>query len=198
MSDTATSTDINQKLEELWKEVTERMQEIRTLQKEQAGEIVEDYELQGREGPVRLSEIFGDKDEMILIHNMGKGCSYCTLWADGFNGVTHHLEDRVAFGLVSPDSPEVQKEFGDGRGWKFRMYSAQGSSFTRDLGFETDHEGKPWVLPGVSAFRREADGTIRRTAYDFFGPGDVYSGLWHLLDLLPEGPNGWHPRMAYS
>ena len=43
---------------------------------------------------------------------MGRGCSYCTLWADGFNGLRHHFEDRAAFVVVSPDTPEQQKAAG--------------------------------------------------------------------------------------
>ena len=50
-------------------------------------EPVLDHVLFGLDGEKRLSDLFGDADDLILIHNMGKGCPYCTLWADGFNGV---------------------------------------------------------------------------------------------------------------
>jgi predicted dithiol-disulfide oxidoreductase (DUF899 family) len=52
-------------------------------------ERVEDYEPLGwGNKKVRLSSLFGKKDELILIDNMGQGCPYCTMWADGFNGRT--------------------------------------------------------------------------------------------------------------
>src|SRR5688500_10138230 len=81
------------------------------------------------------------------VHNMGRRCSYCTMWADGFNGLLPHLEDRMAFVMSSPDSPAEQEAFARRRGWRFRMVSAAGTSFARDAGFE-DANGDP--VPGVS------------------------------------------------
>jgi hypothetical protein len=37
---------------------------------------VKDYELTSLEGAVRLSELFGAHDDLIVIHNMGVACSY--------------------------------------------------------------------------------------------------------------------------
>lgn len=34
-------------------------------------------------GSTMLSALFGERDELIVIHNMGSKCAYCTLWADG-------------------------------------------------------------------------------------------------------------------
>jgi predicted dithiol-disulfide oxidoreductase (DUF899 family) len=93
--------------------------------------------------------MFGDKENLILIHNMGKACSYCTLWADGFSGEAYYIEKKAAFVLVSPDAPEVQKEFAASRGWKFRTYSSAGSPFTSDMGYYNEAEG---YWPGVSVF----------------------------------------------
>ena len=74
---------------------------------------------------VKLSSLFGNKGDLILIHNMGKNCPMCTMWADGFNGVLQHLEDKAAFVVVSPDGPRTQKNFAKSRGWKFKMLSAE-------------------------------------------------------------------------
>ena len=134
--------------------------------------------------PVSLSSLFGDKDDLIVVHNMGRGCAYCTMWADGFNGVVAHLEDRAAFVVISPDEPEVQAEFAESRGWRFRMASAAGSDFTRDLGFEPEPGS---YMPGFSVFHRQPDGTIVRTGRDFFGPGDDYCAPWRMFDLLNGG-----------
>ncbi len=100
-----------------------------------AREKVEDYELIGwGNKKVRLSSLFGEKDELFLIHNMGQGCPYCTMWAYGFDGVLPHLEDRAAFAVVSPDPPSVQQKFATGRGWRFKMLSGKGTPFSMDLG----------------------------------------------------------------
>jgi predicted dithiol-disulfide oxidoreductase (DUF899 family) len=168
------------------------------LRRQLPPEPVEDYELKNACGPVRLSELFGGGDDLILIHNMGTGCSNCTMWADGFNGIYDHLRSRVEFVVVSPDSPEVQQAFARKRGWRFPMYSAEGTTFAKDLGFQWEGEAfLSGFQPGVSVFRRENAGRIVRVAKDSFGPGDLYCGTWHLFDLLPDGPAGWDPLFTY-
>jgi len=145
--------------------------------------------------PVQLSELFGDHDEMLLVHNMGKGCSYCTLWADGFNGIADHLANRAAFVLVSPDAPADLGSFAAGRSWRFDCASAHGTSFVQDLGYEP----KPGVyMPGLSSLLKTADGSIERVVHTPMGPGDMYCNLWHMLDLLPRGVNGWEPKYEYA
>lgn len=183
-TDSTQKDKADKKLKKISDEIAKlRKKYIKQISK-QAEMNVNDYILKNRDGiDVKLSELFGNNDYLILIHNMGKACSYCTLWADGFSGVSYYIEKKTAFALVSPDTPEVQKEFADSRGWKFKMYSAAGSSFSADLGFYTESDG---YWPGCSVFHKNSDGTIRRVAKDFFGPGDFYSAPWHFFDLIPE------------
>ena len=159
-------------------------------------EQVHDSEFKTTAGPVRLSELFGDRDELILIHNMGSSCVYCTLWADGFNGVVDHLEDRAAFVLTSPDSPDDQRRFADSRGWRFRMVSHAGTSFAKDMGYCTDEGEFAGFQPGVSAFRKDGD-LILRVSDTSFGPDDDFCAVWHLYNLFPEGADGWGPKDNY-
>jgi predicted dithiol-disulfide oxidoreductase (DUF899 family) len=62
-------------------------------------EEVQDYEFVTPHGKARLTALFGDKDMLFVIHNMGTSCANCTMWADGFNGVFEHLRDRAAFAV---------------------------------------------------------------------------------------------------
>ena len=135
-----------------------------------------------------------EKEDLILIHNMGKKCAYCTLWADGFNGVRQHLQDRAGFVVISPDEPATIKEFAASRGWRFNILSSRGSSFTKDMGFENE-KGEP--MPGVSAFQKNGQGKVLRVSRAGFGPGDDYCAVWHLFDLLADGSNGWRPKFSY-
>ena len=130
---------------EAWANLETAKQKMVELCRRIGPERVEDYELQGREGGVRLSEMFGDKPDLILIHNMGSECPYCTMWADGFNGTLRHLQDRAAFVAVSPNSVEVQQAVREKRGWQFEMYSAEGTTFIKDMGFESD--GTAYTTP---------------------------------------------------
>lgn len=180
-------------------ELGKAQQKLAKLRRQLPHELVQDYELASAEGPVRLSEMFGDKDDLILVHNMGAGCPYCTMWADEFNGVLHHLQSKAAFVVVSPNNPKVQQNLARKRGWRFPMYSAEGSEFIKDMGFQQeDQDYMSGYQPGVSVFHRNGDGTIVRVSKDAFGPGDLYCGVWHLFDLLPDGPGDWGPRFDYS
>jgi predicted dithiol-disulfide oxidoreductase (DUF899 family) len=145
---------------------------------------VQDYVFKNREGQdVKLSELFGDKEDLVLIHNMGKSCSYCTMWADGFNGIFKHIQNRAGFALVSPDAHEVQRDFADSRGWKFPMFSGADSTFIKDMGYQTE-KGDYW--PGASAFHKDSNGNITRVSKTYFGPGDFYCSVWHFFDMLPQ------------
>ena len=135
-------------------------EKMRTLQAAVEPEPVEDYDFATAEGTVRLSRLFGRKDDLIVIHNMGASCPYCTLWADGFNGLYDHLANRAAFAMSSPDAPALQKKFAAGRGWRFPMVSHKDTSFAADMGYRTEDGG--W-MPGVSVFKREG-GRILRVA----------------------------------
>jgi predicted dithiol-disulfide oxidoreductase (DUF899 family) len=165
-------------------------------------EEVADYEFQTANGPMKLSQLFGAKKDLFVIHNMGRGCVYCTLWADGFNGAYDHLSDRAAFVVSSPDLPQVQKEFAESRGWRFPMVSHAGTTFAADMGYrrrfvdETDDKLGGWH-PGVSVFRRQGDRILRVSDTDL-GPSDDFCAVWHLFDLLPEGSDGWRPKYHYK
>jgi predicted dithiol-disulfide oxidoreductase (DUF899 family) len=185
--------EVVSEIERLEEHLVAQQEKLADLKRQLPPRAVDDYTLTRADGPVKLSQLFGDKTDLVVIHNMGKGCRYCTLWADGFNGVLPHIESRVAFVVCSPDSIETQLQFAESRGWKFRMVSGQGSSFTEDMGFRGD---KSW-MPGVSTFRKEADGKLYRVARAPFGPFDPFSGIWHLFALLRDGVNDWEPRYKY-
>ncbi len=181
------------KIDDLEEKLINQHQELVNLKKQLPREDVADYELMGLNGAVKLSALFGDKKDLIIIHNMGSSCPYCTLWADGFNGVLNHIKDRAACALVSPDSPDLQNNFAESRGWKFDVYTGEGSSFIQDMGYQ---EGEDFQ-PGVSTFYKENDGSIYRVAKAPFGPFDPFCGVWHLFTLLADGVNDWGPQYKY-
>lgn len=156
---------------------------------------IENFTLHTPKGKqVKLSDLFGDSDELIVIQNMGQACPHCTVWADGFSGIAQHMADRAGFALVSPDKPKDLKKFAKSRKWKFDTYSSHGTGFKKALGFE-DKDGRP--QPGISTFFREK-GKIYNIANDSFGPGDLYCSVWPMFDLLKKGANGWNPKYKYK
>jgi predicted dithiol-disulfide oxidoreductase (DUF899 family) len=186
----------------LQKEIQEKRAELIEILKREQKLPVEDYVFQSHDGKkVKLSELFGDKSDLIVIHNMGARCPYCTMWADGFNGLYQHLADRAAFVVVSNDAVDAQQTFKQSRGWRFPMISSMGTDFFADLGFlheesETSMYGR--FSPGISTFKKHADGKIERVASRNFGPGDDYCVTWPMFDLLAEGTNGWEAKFSYA
>ena len=175
------------------REIADIRQKMRKAQAQIEPEKVADYTFASPTGSIRLSELFGAHDDLMVVHNMGRACPACTLWADGYSGLHAHLSSRAAFVVSSPDSPDVQQAFAGGRGWKFAMVSHQGTSFAADMGYVAENGG--W-RPGISVFRRQG-ATIQRVSDAPLSPGDDFCALWHFFDLLPDGAAGWTPKFSY-
>ena len=195
MTSAETSSAIEQELASLHQQMQGLRDRMRELQKQVTRPMgKDDYILVGHQGePVALSSLFGDKSDLFVVHNMGTGCAYCTLWADGLNSVLPYIEDRAAFVVISPDAPSVQQSFAVKRGWRFKMLSSQGSTFRADMGFQQGD----YVMPGMSVLHKESDGTITHYSGVPFGPGDDYCALWHMFDLLPGGRGDWKPNYQH-
>lgn len=176
----------------LEKEIETKKKELTELRNSVPASPVEDYDLKRPDGAtVKLSELFGKFDEMVLIHNMGTGCSYCTLWADGFNSFWPYLKTKSAFVLSSPDPVEKMAQFAASRGWDYPVVSTNESTLTADFGMYTEKDG---YWPGFTTLKKHADGTITRHAQASFGPGDDYCAIWPMFDLLPSGVGEWEPN----
>ena len=183
---------MNEQIKALCVEVMNAKQKLREAIAAAPPEPVEDWMLKRLDGSaVKLSELFGDKSELLVVHNMGKHCNYCSLWADGMIGYADHLAERCGFVLCSNDPPEVAAAFAKERGWDYPVVSGAGSGFAQAMGY-TDGKGNPH--PGVSAFHKNDDGTIVRTGDMPFGPGDDFCAVWPMLDLIKGGKGDWEPR----
>ena len=186
---------IEQQIAALEDEIREKKTKLAELRKKTQTREITDYkilDLNGRE--VTLSSLFGNQKELLLIFNMGKSCRWCTLWADGFNGLASHLENRSAFALLSPDKPEVAKEFSESRSWKFRVFSDCDSSLRQDLGLRDNRN----ITPAAAAFSKVANGKIHYHGSSVFGPGDNYCVMYDLMDLLPVDSKKWEPQYQYA
>lgn len=185
---------IGTQIANLEKEIRSRKQQLAELRRKVTPIIVHNYTfLDFKRNEVLLSDLFGDKQELLVIFNMGKGCRYCTLWADGFNGLTRHLENRAGFVMVTPDKPEIAEEFATSRGWRFTIVSDSESTFRPDLGLRSENN----VWPAAGTFTKNADNNISMRSSAIFGPGDNYCAMWDLMDLFPSGWNKWEPEYSY-
>ncbi|MBW4722022.1 DUF899 family protein [Saccharothrix obliqua] len=182
-----------------------------------SGARLGDYEL--AEGPADpgldepvvtrgLPDLFGDHATLVVYHLMfGPGqreaCRMCSMWVDGLHGVSHHLARHTAFAVVAEASVPELRAWGRRRGWDgLRLVSAGGTSFGRDLG-AVRPDGT--LRPGISVFRR-VDGGVRHF-YTMFADWsdeerergiDLYSPVWQVLDLLPQGRGDWYASNHYA
>ena len=200
------------------KDQRERVAELRR-QLPPGGLVETDYVF--REGPAdlddnapesffetRLSQLFTEgRDSLIVDHVMfepkaERACPMCSLWTDGFNGVAPHLSDRVAFVTVAKAEIGKLRRWAKQRSWdRVRLLSSHHNSFNRDFNIEQNGQ----QLPALSVFTRDAEGRIHHRyttegslVFDHHRAMDLYSPVWNLFDLLPEGRGDWMPRHAYG
>ena len=180
------------RIAEIQQQILELTGELGSLLKQSRGAEVLDYRFASESGEVSLLELFAGRDTLLAIHNMGQGCRYCTVWADGFNGFVPHLENAMSVVLLSKDPPELQRRFANERGWRFRLASHGGGAYIRE---QTVVDGQD-NYPGAVVYKRDGDKVLRFNAC-VFGPGDLYCSLWSLLALAGMGAQDWTPQYSY-
>lgn len=128
MANQSSSIDISSEINAVEKQIFDSMTKLNELRKMSTGTEVSNYNFNTVEGEVTLLELFAGQEKLLVIHNMGQGCRYCTLWANGFNGLLEHLESVLSVVLVSKDAPALQRQFANSRGWRFRLASHGGAN----------------------------------------------------------------------
>ena len=174
------------------RQIMELTQELWQLRRAEPRVAVKNYRFETLQGGVSLLELFGDKSTLLAIHNMGQGCRYCTLWADGFNAFVPHLESVLSVALLSKDPPDVQRRFANARGWRFPLASHGGGDYMSE---QSVIEGAG-NMPGAVVYEREGDTVFRKNATPF-GPGDLYCSMWSLLGLAGLTEADWTPQYNY-
>jgi len=166
-----------------------------------------DYAFSGANGKVALSELFAARSQLIVYHFMfhpdwQAGCKSCSFWADNFNAIITHLNQRdVSMVGVSRAPYQQLAAFKQRMGWTFEWVSSEGTTFNRDFAvsftpdeleqggnnynFGTGKFGGP-EAPGLSVFTKDG-GAIYRT-YSCYARGlDTLNGAYQLLDVVPKG-----------
>lgn len=160
------------------------------------------------QGGRTLAELFDGRSQLVVYHFMfgpewKAGCPHCSRWADNFNGIVVHLNQRdVTLVAVSRAPLERLAAYRQRMGWNFNWVSSQGSDFNFDFGvsftpeelankraFYNFVEQDPGVSEreGVSVFYRDSAGEIYRT-YSTYARGiDMLSTDYQFLDIVPKG-----------
>ena len=141
---------MNKDIARIETEIMQLNSKLEKLRRENPPTPVKNYTFEGPHGSVELLKLFGSKNKLILIHNMGQGCRWCTSWADGINAMLPHLENSFSVALVSKDPPELQRQFALARGWRFQMLSHGGGSYINEQGVVEGGKNDP----GTKSFAR--------------------------------------------
>ncbi|TMB58290.1 MAG: DUF899 domain-containing protein [Deltaproteobacteria bacterium] len=140
---------------------------------------------------VRLSELFADKDVLLLYNfmfgpKMEKPCPMCSSFIDGLNANARHLEQRVALAVVARSPIARIREFARQRGWRrLRLLSSAKNDYNRDYhGEEPDGAQNPMLNVFV---RRDGETRHFWASEALFGPSEPGQNQRH-LDLLCATP----------
>ena len=122
------------------KELTRRSDEVAQMRQELPWVPVDkDYRFDVDGGSASLADLFRGRSQLIVYHFMfgpdyTAGCPSCSSIADGFNGITVHLENHdVAFSAVSRAPLAKLQEFKQRMGWTFPWASSFNSDFNDDF-----------------------------------------------------------------
>jgi predicted dithiol-disulfide oxidoreductase (DUF899 family) len=166
------------------------------------------YVFDGPNGKESLSDLFAGRSQLIAYHFMfgpdwKEGCPSCSFWADNYDGIVVHLQQRdVSLVAISRAPLEKLEAYQRRMGWSFKWLSSLGNDFNRDFAVSFTEEdlaraGNNYNFattrfsgqeaPGASVFVRGDDGAIYRS-YSCYARGlDMLNGAYHHLDLLPKG-----------
>jgi predicted dithiol-disulfide oxidoreductase (DUF899 family) len=168
------------------------------------------YVFDGPNGKESLSDLFAGRGQLIVHHFMfgpdwKEGCPSCSFWADNYDGIVPHLQNRdVSLVAISRAPLEKLEAYQRRMGWSFKWLSSLGNEFNRDFGASFTEEDlkqggdnynfattrfSGGEAPGASVFTRGDDGGIYRT-YSCYARGlDMLNGAYHHLDLVLKGRN---------
>jgi predicted dithiol-disulfide oxidoreductase (DUF899 family) len=174
------------------------------------GAVPQDYAFEDvAGGVVRLSELFGPHDTLVLYSYMfgpamERPCPSCTSILDALDGVAPQLGERVSLAAVATSPAERIGAFTAQRGWRhLRVLSAAGTTYARDYHGETADGDQ---MPMLNVFERR-DGEVRH----FWGSELLFAAwddgqeprhvdfiwpIWNILDATPEGRGtDWQPPL---
>jgi len=171
-------------------------------------EISENYVFQGQLGSTTLAELFENRSQLILQHFMfgpgaDVGCPFCSFWADGYNPMITHLNQRdISFAVVSSAPIEKLMAYRNRMKWSFTWVSSAANTFNIDFNVSpskadikrgkmeynyresklSSHESH-----GASVFERAETGKIYHT-YSTYGRGlNQMNAAYAYIDLTPRG-----------
>ena len=165
------------------KAMTRAQDALAAERRRQPWELVEkNYELEGPEGRVTLSDIFEGRRQLVLYHHMLKKddpspCSGCGMFTDNVGNIVHLNQRDTTFAIIAKAPVDQIEALKKRLGWTMPFYSTSGD-LNRDFFNNGDF--------GLNVFYRQ-DGNIYRTYYSTGRGVEKLGTIWTFLDITPRG-----------
>src|SRR5215510_9815621 len=122
------------------KEITKMRDELSKAVQSLPWEKVEkSYTFEGPRGKESLADLFEGRSQLIVYHFMftpdwEAGCPHCSFWADNFNPVIVHMNQRDVTMVAISRAPYAKLAAYEKRmGWSFKWLSSHSTAFNYDL-----------------------------------------------------------------
>jgi predicted dithiol-disulfide oxidoreductase (DUF899 family) len=178
------------------------------------------YVFDGPNGKQTLSELFDGRSQLIVYHfmydpNWAVGCPSCSFWADNFNDIIVHLNQRDVTLIAISKAPYSKiAAYKKRMGWDFKWVSSYDTDFNFDyhVSFTQEELAKKKAFynfisqdprtserEGISVFYKDLSDKIFYT-YSAYARGiDILNNTYNYLDLVPKGrdEDGYDFPMAW-
>jgi len=182
--------------------------------------VDKEYVFNGSNGKESLSDLFDGRNQLIIYHfmydpNWDVGCPSCSFWADNFNNIIVHLDQRDVTMIAVSRAPYSKIDAYKKRmGWDFKWVSSFDTDFNFDytVSFTQEELAKKKAFynfisqdpriserEGISVFYKDSSGKIFHT-YSAYERGiDILNNTYNYLDLVPKGrdEDGYDFPMAW-
>jgi predicted dithiol-disulfide oxidoreductase (DUF899 family) len=182
--------------------------------------VDKEYVFDGPNGKETLPDLFDGRSQLIVYHfmydpNWDVGCPSCSFWADNFNDIIVHLNQRDVTLIAISKAPYSKIDAYKKRmGWDFKWVSSYDTDFNFDyhVSFTQEELAKKKAFynfisqdprtserEGISVFYKDLSDKIFYT-YSAYARGiDILNNTYNYLDLVPKGrdEDGYDFPMAW-
>ena len=155
-----------------------------------------------------MAQLFDGRNQLVIYHFMfgpdwDAGCPHCSFWADNFDPIIIHLNQRDTTMVAASRAPYAKlAAYRKRMGWRFKWVSSLDSDFNFDhqASFSTEalSQKEPFYnyqrqdvgkseRDGLSVFFKDANGNLFHT-YSTYARGiDIINTAYDLLDMTAKG-----------
>jgi predicted dithiol-disulfide oxidoreductase (DUF899 family) len=170
--------------------------------------VEKQYAFDGPNGKQTLAELFAGRSQLIIYHFMfdpswDAGCPHCSRWADSFNGIIVHLNQRDVTMIAVSRAPYPKlAAYKKRMGWNFPWVSSGGTDFNFDyhVSFTPQETAEKKAFfnyaiqdpghaerEGHSVFYKGEGGNVFHTYSCYTRGNEIFNIHYHYLDLVPKG-----------